>query len=47
MKSNQIKYLVALSVLRHVYSEGLVDVAILERINHKNAEETGCRVIKI
>lgn len=44
---NQVKYLAALSVLRHIDSEGTVERAILERINHRNAEETGCMKINL
>ena len=39
---NRIKYLSALSVLRHIDREGTVGKDVLERINRRNAEVTGC-----
>lgn len=44
---NEIIYLMALSVLRKLYTDGKVAADILERINQKNAEKTGCTPIPI
>lgn len=44
---NEIIYLMALSVLRKLYTDGKVTAEILERINQKNAEKTGCVPIPI
>ena len=39
---DRVKYLAALSVLRHIDREGTVGKTVLERINRRNAEVTGC-----
>lgn len=44
---NEIIYLAALSVLRKLYKDGKVAIEVLERINIKNAEKTGCVSIPI
>lgn len=44
---NEIIYLAALSVLRKLYKDGKVALEVLERINIKNAEKTGCVSIPI
>jgi ribosomal protein S19E (S16A) len=44
---NEIIYLMALSVLRKLYTDGKVRAEILERINQKNAEKMGCTPIPI
>ena len=38
---NEIIYLASVAVLRRLYLKG-VNVKILERLNRKNAEATGC-----
>lgn len=44
---NEIIYLAALSVLRKLHKDGKVAIEVLERINVKNAEKTGCILIPI
>lgn len=44
---NRVKYLAALSVLRHIDREGTVGKTVLERINRRNAEVTGCLKIDL
>lgn len=38
---NEVIYLASVAVLRRLYQKG-IDVKILERLNRKNAEATGC-----
>lgn len=49
--SNQMKsemtYLMIFSVLKKLYSNGSISKEIFERLNKKNAEQQGCKVITI
>ena len=38
---NEVIYLASVAVLRRLYQKG-IDVKLLERLNRKNAEATGC-----
>lgn len=38
----ELKYLMALSVIRKLYSEGKLTKTLCERLNQKNAEVLGC-----
>ena len=49
--SNQMKsemtYLMIFSVLKKLYVNGSISKEIFERLNTKNAEQQGCKVITI
>lgn len=38
----ELKYLMALSIIRKLYAEGKLSKKICERLNRKNAETLGC-----
>ena len=43
---NQAVYLLSVSILRHLLKMG-EDIKMLERLNKKNAETTGCNLVPI
>ena len=44
---NEIKYLLIFSVLKRLYTNGSISKEVFERLNAKNAEQQGCKVITI
>lgn len=44
---NEIMYLLIFSVLKRLYAKGSISKEIFERLNTKNAEQQGCKVITI
>lgn len=46
-KKNEIMYLLIFSVLKRLYANGSISKEIFERLNTKNAEQQGCKVITI
>ena len=44
---NQLMYVIALSIIRSVNRDGTIDKKVLDRINKKCAEKTGCMEIPI
>ena len=43
----QMIYLASADILRRIAMSGGVEIEILERLNRKNAETMGCKVISI
>lgn len=44
---NEIMYLMIFSVLKRLYTNGSISKEVFERLNSKNAEQQGCKVITI
>ncbi len=44
---NELKYLMALSVVRKLYADGKLKREICERLNKANAETLGCEEIPL
>lgn len=43
----QMIYLASVDVLRRLAKTGTVEIRVLERLNRKNAEKMGCKVIAV
>lgn len=44
---NEIMYLMIFSVLKRLYTNGSINKEVFERLNSKNAEQQGCKVITV